>query len=67
MAITLELTPEIEARLIAQAAAQGVTAEAFLQAAILPKKVANPIEHLLNAEPLVYRLGTTKGCSIYSH
>ncbi len=58
MAITLELTPEIQARLIAQAAAQGVTAEAFLQAAI---------EHLLNTEPLVYRVGTTKGCSIYSH
>jgi hypothetical protein len=50
MAITLELTPEIEARLIAQAAAQGMTAEAFLKAAI---------ENLLNAEPLVYRVGTT--------
>ncbi|MBE9214933.1 CopG family transcriptional regulator [Plectonema cf. radiosum LEGE 06105] len=50
MAITLELTPEIEARLIAQAAAQGMTTEAFLQAAI---------ENLLNAEPLVYQVGTT--------
>jgi len=50
MAITVELTPEIEARLIAQAAAQGMTAEAFLKAAI---------ENLLNAEPLVYRVGTT--------
>lgn len=49
MAITLELAPEIEARLIAQAAAQGMTAEAFLKAAI---------ENLLNAEPLVYRVGT---------
>lgn len=42
MAITLELTPEIEARLIAQAAAQGMTAEAFLKALI---------ENLLNSEP----------------
>jgi hypothetical protein len=50
MAITLELTPEIEARLLAQAAAQGMTAEAFLKAAI---------ENFLNAEPLVYRVGTT--------
>jgi hypothetical protein len=49
MAITLKLTPEIEARLIAQAAAQGMTAEAFLQAAI---------ENLLNLEPQVYRVGT---------
>ena len=30
MAITVELTPEIEARLIAQATAQGMSAEAFL-------------------------------------
>ncbi len=50
MAITLELTPEIEARLLAQAAAQGMTAEAFLKAAI---------ENFLNAEPLVYRVGMT--------
>jgi hypothetical protein len=49
MAITLELTPEIEARLIAQAAAQGMTAEEFLQTAIA---------NLLNTEPLVYRVGT---------
>jgi hypothetical protein len=49
MTITLELNSEIEARLIAQAAAQGITTEAFLQAAI---------ENLLNAEPLVYRVGT---------
>lgn len=49
MTITLELAPEIEARLIAQAAAQGITAEAFLKAAI---------ENLLNAEPLLYRVGT---------
>lgn len=49
MAITLELTPEIEARLIAQAAAQGMTAEAFLQTAIA---------NLLNNEPLVYKVGT---------
>jgi hypothetical protein len=49
MTITLELNSEIEARLIAQAAAQGMTTEAFLQAAI---------ENLLNAEPLVYRVGT---------
>ncbi len=34
MAITLELTPEIEARLIAQAAAQGMTAEVFLKAGV---------------------------------
>lgn len=49
MAITVELTPEIEARLIAQAKAQGMSAEAFLQAAI---------ENLLNTEPQVYRVGT---------
>ncbi len=49
MAITLELTPEIEARLIAQAKAQGISAEDFLKAAI---------ENLLNAEPQVYRVGT---------
>ncbi|MBF2014853.1 MAG: CopG family transcriptional regulator [Rivularia sp. T60_A2020_040] len=49
MAITLELTPEIEARLLAQAAAQGMTAEEFLQVAV---------ENLLNTEPLVYRVGT---------
>ncbi|MBR8836689.1 MAG: CopG family transcriptional regulator [Stigonema ocellatum SAG 48.90 = DSM 106950] len=49
MAITLELAPEIEARLIAQAAAQGMSAEAFLKSAIA---------NLLNAEPLVYRVGT---------
>ncbi len=48
MAITLELTPEIEARLIAQAKAQGISAEDFLKAAI---------ENLLNAEPQVYRVG----------
>ncbi len=49
MTITLELAPEIEARLIAQAAAQGITAEAFLKAAI---------ENLLDTEPLLYRAGT---------
>jgi hypothetical protein len=49
MAITLELTPEIEARLLAQAAAQGMTAEEFLQTAIA---------NLLNTEPLVYQVGT---------
>ncbi|MCU0538253.1 MAG: hypothetical protein MUD14_30570 [Hydrococcus sp. Prado102] len=49
MAITVELTPETEARLIAQAEAQGMSAEAFLKAAI---------ENLLNAEPQVYRVGT---------
>ncbi|MBA3920497.1 MAG: CopG family transcriptional regulator [Nostocaceae cyanobacterium] len=49
MTITLELAPEIEARLIAQAAAQGITAEAFLKAAI---------ENLLDTEPLLYRVGT---------
>lgn len=49
MTITIELDSDIEARLIAQAAAQGMTTEAFLQAAI---------ENLLNAEPLVYRVGT---------
>jgi hypothetical protein len=49
MAITLELTPEIEARLLAQATAQGMTAEEFLQTAIA---------NLLNTEPLVYRVGT---------
>jgi hypothetical protein len=49
MAITLELAPEIEARLIAQAATQGISAEAFLKAAI---------ENLLNAQPHVYRVGT---------
>ncbi len=49
MAITLELTPEIEARLIAQAKAQGMSAEDFLKAAI---------ENLLSAEPQVYRVGT---------
>jgi hypothetical protein len=49
MAITVELAPEIEARLIAQATAQGMSAEAFLKAAI---------ENLLNAEPQVYKVGT---------
>ncbi|MEL6441387.1 MAG: CopG family transcriptional regulator [Cyanobacteria bacterium J06621_8] len=49
MAITVELTPEIEARLIAQAQAQGITAEAYLQAAI---------ENLLNSQPQVYKVGT---------
>jgi hypothetical protein len=49
MSITLELSPEIEAWLIAQAAAQGMSAEAFLKVAI---------ENLLNAEPQVYRVGT---------
>lgn len=49
MAITLELAPEIEARLIAQAAAQGMSTEAFLQAVI---------ENLLNAEPQVYQIGS---------
>ncbi len=48
--IILELAPELEARLLAQGAAQGMTAEAFLQTAIL---------NLLNTEPLVYRVGTT--------
>ncbi|NES23135.1 MAG: CopG family transcriptional regulator [Symploca sp. SIO3E6] len=49
MAITLELAPEIEARLLAQATAQGMSAEAFLKAAI---------ENLLDTEPQVYRVGT---------
>ncbi|NJK57283.1 MAG: CopG family transcriptional regulator [Pleurocapsa sp. SU_5_0] len=49
MAITIELTPEIEARLIAQATAQGMSAEAFLKATI---------ENLLYAEPQVHRVGT---------
>jgi hypothetical protein len=49
MAITVELTPETEARLIAQAEAQGMSIEAFLKAAI---------ENLLNAEPQVCRVGT---------
>jgi len=49
MAITLELAPEIEARLIAQAAEVGMTTEAFLKIAI---------ENLLNAEPQVYQIGT---------
>jgi hypothetical protein len=48
--ITLELAPELEARLLAQAAAQGMTTEAFLQTAIV---------NLLNTKPLVYRVGTT--------
>lgn len=49
MAITVELSPEIEARLIAQAKAQGITAEAFLAA---------EIENLLKTEPQVYKVGT---------
>ncbi len=49
MPITLELTPELEARLIAQATAQGMTAEAFLKTAV---------ENLLNTESLVYQVGT---------
>jgi len=49
MAITLELAPEIEARLLAQAKAQGMSAEAFLKAAI---------ENLLDTEPQVYRVGS---------
>lgn len=49
MAITVELAPEIEARLIAQATAQGMTAEAFLRTAI---------ENLLNGESLIYQAGS---------
>jgi len=49
MAITLELAPEIEARLLAQATAQGMSAEAFLKAAI---------ENLLGTEPQVYQVGS---------
>ena len=49
MAITLELAPEIDARLLAQAKAQGMSAEAFLKAAI---------ENLLDTEPQVYRVGS---------
>jgi hypothetical protein len=49
MAIRLELAPEIEARLLAQAAARGMSAEEFLQAAI---------ENFLKTEPQVYRAGT---------
>ena len=49
MAITLELAPEIEARLIAEAAAQGMTTEDFLKAAI---------KNLLWSEPQLYRVGT---------
>jgi hypothetical protein len=49
MAITVELTPEIEARLIAQATARGISVEVFLKAAI---------ENLLNTEPQVYQVGT---------
>jgi hypothetical protein len=49
MAITLEFAPEVEARLLARAAAQGMSAEAFLKVAI---------ENLLDTEPQVYRVGT---------
>ena len=49
MAITVELTPEIEAWLISKAKAQGITAEAFLQAAI---------ENLLSSEPQIRNVGT---------
>jgi hypothetical protein len=50
MAITVELTPEIEARLIAQATAQGISVETFLQAAI---------KNFLDTEPQVYQVGTS--------
>ncbi|ELR99733.1 hypothetical protein [Gloeocapsa sp. PCC 73106] len=49
MAIKVELTPENEARLIAQAKAQGMSVEAFLKEAIA---------NLLETEPQVYRVGT---------
>jgi predicted DNA-binding protein len=49
MAIKLELTPEIEERLMAQATEQGMTVEAFLKATI---------ENLLNTEPQLYQVGT---------
>jgi hypothetical protein len=49
MAITIELTPEIEARLFAQAAAQGMTVEEFLKTAV---------ENLLSAESSLYQVGT---------
>ena len=49
MAITVKLTPEIEARLISKAKAQGMTAEAFLQATI---------ENLLSSEPQIHNVGT---------
>jgi hypothetical protein len=49
MAIQLELTPEIEERLIAQATEQGMTVESFLKVTI---------ENLLNTEPQLYQVGT---------
>jgi hypothetical protein len=49
MAIQLELTPEIEERLMAQATEQGMTVESFLKATI---------ENLLNTEPQLYQVGT---------
>lgn len=50
MAIVLHLESEMEARLLAKAAAQGVSAEEFLKIAI---------ENLLVSEkPKVYRVGT---------
>lgn len=49
MAIKLELTPEIEERLMVQAAEQGMTVEAFLKVTI---------ENLLKTEPKLYQIGT---------
>jgi hypothetical protein len=49
MAIRLELTPEIEERLMAQATEQGMTVEAFLK---------TTIEKLLNTGPQLYQVGT---------
>jgi predicted DNA-binding protein len=47
MAIQLELTPEIEERLMAQATEQGMTVESFLKVTI---------ENLLNTKPSYTRL-----------
>jgi hypothetical protein len=49
MAIKLELTPEIEERLMAQAVEKGMTVESFLKATI---------ENLLSTEPQLYQVGT---------
>jgi hypothetical protein len=49
MAIKLELTPEIEERLMAQATEQGMTVETFLKVTI---------ENLLNTKPQLYQVGT---------
>lgn len=53
MTITLDLKPEIEARLMAQAAAQGMSTEMFLQIIIerlLASSQAEPVSAILSPQ-----------------